>query len=153
MKTIVALLSIALISMSLPGQSQSTSPRYMCFELKRMIRDAHAAQSTSPRYTHTELKRMIQDAQTAADFERLSVYFEDEADESEVKYRTEQDELDRLLALRFHARSYSLQVENTRNRMDHFKDLHRRYSEQATMFRASERKAAEGTSNVASPSL
>ena len=101
-------------------------------------------------YTRADVKRLVQTAQTAVEFERLAVYFDRQAEENAAKYEAEQKELDRLLALRYHARSYPTQVESTRNRIDHFKTLSHRCSEQAALYRA-RAKAADTTAPVTSP--
>ena len=101
-------------------------------------------------YTRADIKRLVQTAQTADEFERLAVYFDRQAEENAAKYEAEQKELDRLLALRYHARSYPTQVESTRNRIDHFKTLSHRCSEQAALYRA-RAKAADTAAPVTSP--
>ena len=101
-------------------------------------------------YTRTDVKHLVQTAQTAGEFERLAVYFDRQAEENAAKYEAEQKELDRLLALRYHSRSYPTQVESTRNRIDHFKTLSRRCSEQAALYRA-RAKVADTTAPVTSP--
>jgi len=101
-------------------------------------------------YTRADIKHMMKTAQTADEFEGLAFYFDRQAEEYAAKYEAEQKELDRLLALRYHARSYPAQVESTRNRIDHFKALSHRCSEQAALYRASA-KAAGTTGPGTSP--
>jgi hypothetical protein len=101
-------------------------------------------------YTRADVKHLMKTAQTADEFERLAVYFDRQAEEYAAKYEAEQKELDRLLALRYHARSYPAQVESTRNRIDHFKALSRRCSEQVALYRANA-KAAGTTGQSTSP--
>jgi hypothetical protein len=93
------------------------------------------SENSSPRYTRSEIKRMTRVAQTEDDFDRLAAYFDQRAMVYETKSQTEEQELNRLLALPFHARSYATQVESTRIRMDHFKALSHTCSEQAAMYR------------------
>lgn len=112
----------ATMSLSLPGQST--------ISVKRLL-----SENTLPHYTPSEIKQMIRNAKTADDFERLADYFDRRAMEYETKSQSEELELSRLLALPFHARSYATQVENTRNRIDHFKALFHNCSEQAAMYR------------------
>lgn len=100
-------------------------------------------------YTRADVKRLVKAAQTADEFERLAVYFDRQAEENAAKFAVEQKELDRLLALRYHARSYPTQVESTRNRIDHFKTLSHRCSEQAALYRA-RAKVADTTASVTS---
>ena len=101
-------------------------------------------------YSRTDVKRLMKSAQTADEFEHLAVYFDRQAEEYAAKYDAEQKELDRLLALRYHARSYPAQVEGTRNRIDHFKALSQKCSEQAALYRARAR-ATDTTAGVTSP--
>jgi hypothetical protein len=101
-------------------------------------------------YTRSDVKRLVKAAQTAEEFERLAVYFDRQAEEIAAKFEVEQKELDCLLAFRYHARSYPTQVESTRNRIDHFKTLLHRFSEQAALCRA-RAKAADTTAPVTSP--
>jgi|SRR5579871_3248717 len=107
---------------SLPGQSS--------ISVKDLL-----SEHMAPHYTRSEIKQLIRSAQTASDFERLADYFDRMAMEYETKSQSEEQEFDRLLALPFHARSYSTQLESTRNRIDHFKALSRRYFKQAEMYR------------------
>lgn len=102
-------------------------------------------------YTRTDIKHLVKTAQTNDEFERLADYFDRQAEEYTAKHEAEQKELDRLLALRYHARSYPTQVESTRNRIDHFKALSRQCSEQAALYRA-RAKAADTTGPGTPPS-
>jgi hypothetical protein len=76
-------------------------------------------------YSKSELKRMLSTAQTSDDFNRLAVYFDQRSEEFQLKAGQEENELNRLLALPYHARSYPTQVERTR-------DLITRYKTQAS---------------------
>jgi hypothetical protein len=102
-------------------------------------------------YTRTDIKHLVKTARTPDEFERLADYLDRQAEEYAAKYEAEQRELDRLLALRYHARSYPTQVESTQNRIDHFKALSRQRSEQAELYRA-RAKAADTTGPDTSPS-
>ena len=101
-------------------------------------------------YARTDIKHLMKTAQTADEFERLAAYFDRQAEENAAKYEAEQKELDRLLALRYHARSYPSQVESTRNRVDHFKALSHKCSAQAALYRA-QAKTADTTMPVTPP--
>ncbi len=68
-----------------------------------------------------EVKRMISAAHTPDDFERLGTYFDQRSAEFERKAEQQQKELDRLLALPFHARSYPTQVDHTRDLISRYK--------------------------------
>jgi hypothetical protein len=102
-------------------------------------------------YTRADIKHLVKTAQTTDEFERLADYFDRQAEEYAAKHDSEQKELDRLLALRYHARSYPTQVESTRNQIDHFKALSRQCSEQAALYRA-RAKAADPTGPSTLPS-
>ena len=119
---LATLLLMATIPLSLPGQSTISVNTLL-------------TETTSPKYTRSEIKQMIRNAQTADDFERLANYFDRRGMEYDAKSQSEEKELSRLLALPFHARSYPTQVENTRNRIDHFKTLSRSCSEAAEICR------------------
>jgi hypothetical protein len=119
---LATVLLTAAIPLSLLGQS--------AISVKDLL-----SENMSPHYTRSEIKQLTRGAQTADDFERLADYFDRKAKEYETKSQSEEQEFDRLLALPFHARSYSTQVESTRNRIDHFKALSRRYFKQAEMYR------------------
>jgi hypothetical protein len=78
MKTILALVIVA--SISVPGPCQTIA-------------------STTRHYHRSELKRMIRTAHTPEDFEKLSVYFEAKEQEFRRKAEDEKKELDRRLAM------------------------------------------------------
>lgn len=86
-------------------------------------------------YSRADIERLMKTAHTPEDFEQLADYFDHQAEMYAAKYEEEQKELDRLIALRFHARSYPAQLENTRNRMVTFKQLAHKYSDQASAYR------------------
>src|SRR5580704_18022212 len=87
-------------------------------------------------YSRADVKRLMTSAQTAAEFGQLAGNFDRQAEMYAARYEAEEKELYRLLALPYHARSYPVQVESTRNRIDHFKALCHKCSEQAALFRA-----------------
>ena len=93
--------------------NQSSLQVYGKHGISRMFLDAHAPDQP-PRYSRSEIKQMIHDATDFRGFRaarrllRLSILeFKQKANE-QVK------ELERLLALPFHARTYATQVEYTR---------------------------------------
>lgn len=104
--------------------------------------------TTDPLYSRAEVKRMVRVAQTANEFEHLADHFAQEASRYRSKSEAEEIELKRLLALPYHARSYSTQVESTRNRIDHYRGLSRKCAEQSAMYR--ERAKASGASDPTS---
>jgi acetyl-CoA acetyltransferase len=121
-KTLATVLLITAVTLSAQGQSTISVEHLL-------------SENSSPRYTRSEIERMTRVAQTADDFQRLADYFDQKALVYDTKSQTEEQELNRLLALPFHARSYATQVESTRIRMDHFKALSHTYSEQAATYR------------------
>ena len=76
---------------------------------------------SSQTLSKAEVKRMISTAHTPDDFERLGAYFDQRSAEFERKAEQQQKELDRLLALPFHARSYPTQVDHTRDMVSRYK--------------------------------
>jgi hypothetical protein len=91
--------------------------------ISRTFLDAHAPDQ-QPRFSRSEIKKMIRDAKTSGDFEQLADYFDYRAMEFEHKSQDQLKELQRLLALPYHARSYPAQVDSTR-------ELIKRYRAQA----------------------
>jgi hypothetical protein len=81
-------------------------------------------------------KRLMQTAHSPEEFGQIAAYLDRQAEMYAAKCEAEEMELDRLLALSFHARSYPAQVEGTRNRIDYFKALSHRYSDQADLYHA-----------------
>ena len=78
-----------------------------------MFLNAHAPDQP-PKYTRSEIKMMIRDAKIAEDFERLGNYFDYQSLVFKQKADEQVNELERLLALRYHAKSYPIQVDYTR---------------------------------------
>ena len=102
-------------------------------------------------YSRADVKHLIKTARTADEFERLAIYFDRQAEEFATKYEAEQKELDRLLSLRYHARSYPTQVESTRNRLDHFKALSHECAEQTALYRVRAKAADTPGPDISSP--
>jgi len=111
-----------------------------------MFLDARAPDKP-PRYSRSEVKRMVRNANTSEDFERLADYFEYQSMEFQQKEQEELKELQRLLALRYHARSYPIQVDNTRELMRGYRRKAQECSVRANTYR--ERLAQ--FSNLAGP--
>lgn len=86
-------------------------------------------------YNLASVQQLMKTAVSAEDFGHLADYFDNQAEIYAARYEDEQNELYRLLALRYHARSYPAQLENTRNRVAHFKELLHKCSEQARAYR------------------
>ena len=103
-------------------------------------------------FSHADVKRLMTSAQTAREFGQLAAYFDRQAETYAARYEAEQRELDRLLALHYHARSYPVQVESARNRIDHFKALFRKCAENAKLFRARPKDEGSAGGVTAPPS-
>lgn len=108
--TLLALAMCGLCTTGLAGQS----PLHGGSGINKMFLDARAPE-LPPRYSQTEIKKMIHDAKGPEDFSRLANYFDYQALEFQQKTEEQVKELQRLLALPYHARSYPSQVETTRD--------------------------------------
>ena len=133
------ILALLIVTCTLSVQGQST------ISVKQLL-----SASTMPHYTRSDIKRMIRVAQTPDEFERLADYFDQKAMEYETKSQLEEQELNRLVALPFHSRSFATQVESTRNRMDHLKALSRTCSKQAAEYRYRAQTGESASPNTAS---
>lgn len=87
-------------------------------------------------YDREDINRMMRTAQTPNQFTRIGLYFDRQVEMYAAKFEEEQKELDRLLALSYHARSYPAQVEITRNRIERFEAQSHKCTEQANLYRA-----------------
>lgn len=103
--------------------------------ISRTLLDAHAPDQP-PKYSRSEIKKMIQHAKISGDFERLADYFDYQSLEFEQKADQQVIELERLLALPFHARTYPTQVENTRELIKKYRIKADECSARATAYRA-----------------
>lgn len=89
-----------------------------------------------PSYSRSEIKNMIRDARTPDDYKRLANYFDYQSLEFEQKANQQVIELERLLALPFHARSYPTQVESTREAIKKYRIKADECSARASEYRA-----------------
>jgi len=103
--------------------------------ISRMFLDARAP-DRPPRYSRSEIKRMIHDAKTAEDFGRLADYFDYRSLEFQQKADGQVKELERLLALRFHARTYATQLDYTRELIKEYRSKAVECTARATAYRA-----------------
>jgi hypothetical protein len=87
-------------------------------------------------FSPADMKHLMKTAHTEQEFGEIAAYLDRQAAMYAARYAAEEKELYRLLALPYHARSYPAQVEGTRNRMDRFKALSHKCSEQAALYRA-----------------
>jgi hypothetical protein len=92
------------------------------------------ASQKKPTYRSSELKRMAREAQTPEDFEHLATYCDQRAMVFQENAQKEQNELDRLLVLRFHPRIYAIQVDTTRNRLSYDKAQAKIFSDRAAAY-------------------
>lgn len=100
-----------------------------------MFLDAHAPDQP-PRYSRSEIKQMIHDATTSEDFERLADHFDYQSLELKQKANQEVKELERLLALPFHSRTYGTQVQYTRELIKKYRAKADECSTRASAYRA-----------------
>ena len=89
-----------------------------------------------PKYSRSEIKSMIRDARTAEDFERLGNYFDYQSLVYKQKAEEQVNELARLLALRYHAKSYPIQVDYTRELLKEYRIKADECSARANAYRA-----------------
>ena len=115
--------------------SQTSLHGYNKNGINRMFLDAHAPDQP-PRYSRSEIKKMMQDAKTSEDFERLADYFDYQSLEFEQKANEQVIELERLLALRYHAKSYPIQVDYTRELIKEYEIKADKCSARAIAYRA-----------------
>jgi hypothetical protein len=108
--------------------------------------------SASQSPNKSELKHMISTAHTPNDFQQLADYCDQRSAEFESKAQEQQKELDRLLALPFHARSYPTQVATTRDLISKYKTQASSSAEQAREYRERAETLSGATpSRTASP--
>ena len=74
-----------------------------------MFLDARAP-DRPPKYSRSEIRRMIQAAKTPEDFQRLADYFDYQSLAFKQKANEQLNELERLLALRYHAKIYRFKL-------------------------------------------
>lgn len=103
--------------------------------ISRMFLNAHAPDQP-PRYRRSEIKQMIRDAKTANDFGRLADYFDYQSLKFQQKSGEEVIELERLLAVRFHPRTYGTQLDYTRNLIKTYRTKADECSARANAYRA-----------------
>jgi hypothetical protein len=122
--------------------AQSPSQQLPKSRISRMFIDAHSPDE--PKYSRSEIKKMVRDAKTSGDFMRLADYFDYQAMGFEQKSQDELVELQRLLAVRFHAKNYPTQVANTRDFITRYKAKAQECSARADIYRTSA-SASSGT--------
>jgi hypothetical protein len=100
-----------------------------------MFLDARAP-DRPPKYSRSEIRRMIQAAKTPEDFQRLADYFDYQSLAFKQKANEQLNELERLLALRYHAKSYPIQVDHTRELLKESRTKADECSARASAYRA-----------------
>lgn len=115
--------------------NQLSLQAYGTHRISRMFLDAHAPDQP-PKYRRSEVKRMIQGAKTPEDFQRLADYFDYQSLAFQQKAEDQLKDLERLLALRYHARSYPTQVEYTRELIVKYRTKADECSARADKYRA-----------------
>lgn len=135
MKGILFTLVAMCIVCAAASASQTSLHGYSKNGISRMFLDAHAP-DRPPKYSRSEIKKMIRDAKTAEDFERLANYFDYQSLLFEQKADQELNELELLLALRYHAKSYPIQVDYTRERLKEYRTKADACSARASAYRA-----------------
>ena len=113
-------------------------PRGSSTNVDTMFLGAHAPDQPH-RYSRSEIKAMISDAKTSEDFRQLAYYFDYQSLEFDRKADDQAKELQRLLALPFHARSYPTQVENTRELIKTYRIKAKECSARSNAYREQER--------------
>jgi hypothetical protein len=114
---------------------QSSLHGYTKNGISRMFLDAHAPDQP-PKYSRSEINEMIRDAKTAEDFERLGDYFDYQSLVFKQKADEQVNELGRLLALRYHPKSYPIQVDYTRELIKEYRIKADECSARANAYRA-----------------
>jgi hypothetical protein len=135
LKRILVTLASMCILCAVASPSQTSLNSYSKNGISRMFLDAHAPDQP-PRYSRSEIKKMIRDAKTAEDFERLGNYFDYQSLLFEQKADEQLNELERLLALRYRAKSYPIQVDYTRELLKEYRTKADECSARASAYRA-----------------
>lgn len=125
----------AISSVGAQGIAQeSLSPGHSRSGVDKMFLDAHMP-DIPPRYSRAEVKHMIRDAKTSENFERLADYFDYKALDYKRKAQEELTELERLAAVRFRPRTYSMQFATTFDLIQRYKAKGHECSERAEVYR------------------
>jgi D-alanyl-D-alanine carboxypeptidase len=110
----------------------SPAQQYSNGGMNKMFRDVN---TSDPTYTSAEVQKMVHDAATSADYKRLADYFDYRSMQYEQKSDDQLKELQRLLALPYHARTYQSQVDYTREQIKRGRAKAEQYSTQADTYR------------------
>jgi hypothetical protein len=143
-------LSCILLMCGVGFAGQLPEKQYSKIGINRMFRDAHTPDP--PSYSHSEIRKMIHEAANSEDYARLADYFDYQAVKFEQKSRDQVKELERLLALHYHARNYPEQVEYTRQLIKRYKSQADEYSSRADSYRDRATANGETKESVVVPS-
>ena len=111
----------------------SPAQQYSKSGMNKMFRDCH---TPDPAYNSGEMKKLMRHAETPADYEKLADYFDYRSMQYEQRSEDDFKELERLMALPYHARTYPAQVDSTRELIKSDKAKADEYSAQAVTYRA-----------------
>jgi hypothetical protein len=150
LKNIFSTLTCMLLACAVGFADQSPERQYSKSGINRMFRDVHTPDP--PSYSNSEIKKMMRDAATPEYFTRLADYFDFRAVEFEQKSRDQVKELERLLALHYHARSYPEQVDQTRRLIWRYKAQADEYSDRANTYRDRATASGERKESTVAPS-
>lgn len=129
--TLAAMCSLCAVA----SPSQTYLHGYSKNGISRTFLNAHAPDQP-PKYSRSEIMKLIRDAKTAEDFERLGNYFDYQSLLFEQKADEQLNELERLVALRYHAKSYPIQVDYTRELLKEYRSKADECSARASAYRA-----------------
>ena len=133
LKLILAPAATLLITCSTAFANQMAVQQSSQRGISRMFLDAHAP--SRPVYSRSEIKKMTRDARSSDDFEQLADYFDYRAMEFRQKAYGQLEELQRLLALPYHARSFPAQVDSTRELIKRYRAQSQECSARADGYR------------------
>jgi hypothetical protein len=128
---VLSTLAAALFAFSTGLAAQQPSGK---IGINRMFVDAHSPDQPTY-YSHSEIKKMIRDARTPEDFNRLADYFDYRAMEFEKKTQEQLKELQRLLGLPYHAKSYPAQVDYARELLKSYRNEAQNCDKRADTYR------------------
>jgi hypothetical protein len=110
----------------------SPAQQYSKSGMNKMFRDCH---TPDPTYNSGEMKKLMHHAATPADYGKLADYFDYRSMQYEQKSDDDLKELERLMALPYHARTYPAQVDSTRELIKSDKAKADKYSARADTYR------------------
>jgi len=136
MRLILTLVTLAAICLAAVRgfAEESLSQGYVKKGISKMFLDAHAPDIPTS-YSRAKIKRMMRNARTSEDYEQLADYFDYQALEYEQKARAQVNELQRLVTLSYHARSYPMQFASTRELIQRYRAKAHECSDRARAYR------------------